>query len=479
MTSTQERKHQAEETHHGPFSVAPEEDLLYSMAADGSRKWIDPIVTIGRFWRVRLVLGWALILLFVALPHVRIAGKPGIFLDIAQRQFTVFGVTMHPTDNLILLAFGLTVAILVFGLTAVFGRLWCGYACPQPIYLEFLYRPIERLLEGKPATRRRREARGWSADRIWRKAVKYLLYTAISFFLSATFVAYFVGWENVWERLLTDPLQYRGMLFTLVAVTALMVFDFAYFRDQMCTVACPYGRLQSVLFDQDTLIVGYDPRRGEPRGVPRKSRTETLGDCIDCGRCVTTCPTGVDIRRGLQMECIGCAQCIEACDEVMLKIGKPVGLVRYTTERELATGEKRFMRPRVFFYGLLAAVALTMLLVLTFGRGVAEVQILRGAREPYRLLPGEMAANILRVRFTNHLQEPQAFTVELVEPEGAELIVSQSPFVVGPDKIATLDVVAKLSSSRFERGQAQGLFVIQSDKDVRIEKEFLLLGPYQ
>ena len=471
---------QAPEGRHSPFQVAPEEELLLSMAADGSRKWIDPIVTKGRFWRWRLWIGLALIVLFLGLPHVYIAGKPGIFLDFAHRQFTVLGLTLHPTDNLILLAFGLTVVIAVFSVTAVFGRVWCGYGCPQPIYLEFIFRPIEHWIEGKPAKRRKRDAGGWTADRIRRKGLKFLIYGAIAVFLSSTFVSYFIGFGEVWTRLLTDPLAHRGMLLTLVVVAGLIVFDFAYFRDQMCTVACPYGRLQSVLFDQDTIIVGYDAGRGEPRGKgKRRKGAGEFGDCVDCGRCVTTCPTGVDIRRGLQMECIGCAQCIEACDEVMDKIGLPRGLVRYTSERELESGEKRFQRPRIYVYGVIGAVAMTALLILTFGRSDADVEILRGAREPYRMLPTEEVANILRVRLTNHLRESQSFTIELVQPTGAELVVSQSPFEVGPDAIATLDVVAKLPVEAFQRGQAQGVFIIRSDQDVKIEKEFVLLGPYQ
>jgi len=468
------------EERHSPFHVAPEEDLLYSLAADGSRKWIDPIVTKGRFWRIRLWLGIGLILLFVALPHIRIAGKPGMFLDFTQRQFSFLGLTFHPTDNLILLALGLTIVISVFGITAVLGRIWCGYGCPQPIYLEFVFRPIERLIEGRPSTMRKRDTGGWTADRVWRKGVKYLLYLAIAGFLSATFVSYFVGWGELWRLLFTEPLEHRGMLFALVVVTVLMLFDFSYFRDQMCTVACPYGRLQGVLFDQDTLIVGYDPGRGEPRGnMKARKGEEHYGDCIDCGRCVTTCPTGVDIRRGLQLECIGCAQCIEACDEVMDKIGKPRGLIRYTSERELETGEKRFARPRVFIYGALGVVLLSILGVLTFGRGGADVEILRGAREPFRMLPTGEVANILRVRITNNLHEAQAFTVELANPPGSALVVSQSPFEVGPDAVATLDVVAKLPVAAFQRGQAAGDFVIRSDKEVVIEEKFVLLGPYE
>jgi len=464
----------------GPFSVAPEEDLLYSLAADGSRNWIDPVLTRGRFWRIRLLVGWTLIAFFLGLPHVHIAGKPGIFLDVANRQFTVFGVTLHPTDNLLLLAFGALVVVTVFAVTSMFGRLWCGYACPHPVYLELVFRPVERWLEGSPVHRRRRDAGPWSFDRAWRKGSKWSLYALISLFMSATFVSYFVGWDPLWQRLLTAPLEHTGLLFAIGFTAALVFFDFAYFRDQMCTVACPYGRLQTVLYDRDTVIVGYDTTRGEPRGRKRERKHDgEFGDCVDCGRCVTTCPTGMDIRRGLQMECIGCAQCIEACDQVMEKTGRPRGLIRYTSLRELDTGTRSFLRPRVYMYVALVTVALAALSALSAGRSDAGADVVRGGREPFRMLPTGEVANILRVRLTNHLHQPQAFTVTLAQPTSAKLIVSQSPFTVAGDEVATLDVVATLPEDAFERGQVKGLFIIESDAGVILEKEFVLLGPYR
>ena len=464
----------------GPFSVAPDEDLLYSLAADGSRRWIDPLVTKGRYWRLRLWLGWFLIAIFLGLPHVTIGGKPGILLDASRRQFTFFGATFHPTDNLILLAFGFSVGITLFALTALYGRLWCGYGCPHLIYLEFLFRPIERWLEGRPATMRKRDRGPWTMDRALRKGAKWAVFAAISVFLSATFVSYFVGWSQLWSWLLTAPSAHRGAIGFTAVVAALVFFDFAYFRDQMCTIACPWGRLQTVLYDRDTIIVGYDEARGEPRWKGRKPKAgENHGDCVDCGRCVTTCPTGVDIRRGLQMECVGCAQCIEACDEVMEKMGKPRGLVRYTSLSEIETGKRSVLRPRVFVYGALMLVAYAAFVALTVGRGDADAEILRGGREPFRMLPTGQVANLLRVRLTNHRPTEQAFTVRLVEPPGAELVVSRSPFVVAPDGVATLDVVVKLPRAAFSRGQARGHFVIESDAQVEIREEFVLLGPYQ
>jgi cytochrome c oxidase accessory protein FixG len=384
---------------------------------------------------------------------------------------------MHPTDNLILHAFGATVIISVFAVTSVYGRLWCGYGCPHPVYLEFIFRPIERWLEGTPRQMHKRDEGPWNFDRAWRKGSKWFLYAAICLFMSITFVSYFLGWGGVWERLLTTPLEHGGMLFAIGVVTVGPFINFVWFRDQMCTVACPYGRLQTVLYDNDTIIVGYDTKRGEPRGKGR-ARTEESGDCVDCGRCVTTCPTGMDIRRGLQMECIGCGQCVEACDEIMEKVGKPAGLIRYTSLRELEHGEKRFLRGRVFVYAILLTAAFGVLMALTFGRADAKIEILRGGREPFRMLPTGEVANILRVRITNHVHEERQFSVALVNPEGSKLVVSRDPFAVGADAVGTVDVVAKLPEEAFENGQAKGLFRVESDAGVTLEEEFVLLGPY-
>ena len=463
----------------GPFKVAREEDLLYSLAPDGSRKQIDPNLITGRYWKRRLALAVGLIGFFVLAPHLSISGKPLILLDLARRQFTVLGTTFHPTDNLILLAFGATVIIALFAITALWGRIWCGYCCPQPIYLEFVYRPLETLFEGKPARRRRLNMGPWTLDRAWRKAARWSSYGLISLFLSATFVSYFVGWGPLWRGLIYAPMQNTGALLTTAATTVAMFYNFNTFRDQLCTVACPYGRLQTVLYDRDTIIVGYDRARGEPRGPRKRGSTDHgLGDCIDCRSCIRACPTGMDIRRGLQMECIGCGQCVEACEPVMARQGKPPGLIRYTSQRELATGEERFFRPRVALYGALFSLALGSLLFLAADRGVADAEILRNGREPYRMLSTGKVANMLRLRLTNRVGKDQRFTVRLDRPAGAELVVSQSPFRVLAGKVGTVSIVAMLPEKVFDRGQVLGVFVVESDAGLRLEQKFVLLGPY-
>jgi cytochrome c oxidase accessory protein FixG len=361
----------------------------------------------------------------------------------------------------------------------VAGRLWCGYACPQTVYLEFVFRPLETLFEGRPAARRRRDAGPWTADRVTRKLLKWTAYLVVAGFLAHVFVSYFIGAERMWSLVGSAPWANRHLVFALVAVTGLMFFDFAFFREQTCTVACPYGRLQTVLYDPDTLLVGYDERRGEPRGKRGKSADEAgLGDCIDCGRCVVTCPTGIDIRRGLQMECVGCAQCIDACDDVMTRIGRPRGLVRYTSERELEGGTRRLLRPRLALYAVVLLAAFGAFGVLLLTRSPADVEILRGSRDPFRVLPDGQVANQLRARVTNNQPEPQTFTFELLAPAQGALVTSVSPLTVAGDGMEHVDLVVTLPRSAFAKGRAMAEVRVSSDRGLDVVKEKGLLGPY-
>jgi cytochrome c oxidase accessory protein FixG len=263
-------------------------------------------------------------------------------------------------------------------------------------------------------------------------------------------------------------------------VTAAILFDFGWFRDQMCTLACPYGRLQNVMADPDTILVAYDEKRGEPRALAKDRRDGARhGDCVDCRLCVTTCPTGVDIRRGLQLECIGCAQCIDACDMVMRRTGRAPGLIRSTSERELASGARRFWRPRVVVYLVLLTIAWGTLVGLVITRADALVEVVRGGREPYRLLPTGEVANQQRFRFTNQLAEPQGFTVEVVSPAAAKLVLSESPVTVTPAEVVTTNAVTTVPRDAFHDGQARVRYRVASDRGFSREVEFLLLGPYR
>jgi cytochrome c oxidase accessory protein FixG len=461
------------------FEVAPEEDLLYSLSADGTRRFMHPTVRKGRFWTRRLVLGWALVAVFFALPLIPIGGQPAVFIDLTTRQFHIFGTTFHPTDNLLLVALGFSTIVTVFFVGSTYGRLWCGFACPQTVYLEFVFRPIEAWLEGGPANQRKLNAAPLTGRKIAIKSAKWAVWTVVAVLMAANFAAYFNGWGPMLRGLAADPVAWKGALFTILLLTAAIVFDFGWFRDQMCTIACPYGRLQNVLADPDTVVVAYDERRGDPK-VKLKDRLPGViaGDCIACRACVNSCPTGVDIRRGLQSECIGVAQCVDACEDVMIKQGKPIGLIRFTSEVELKGGARRTWRPRNIIYLVLLLISWGTLVVMLLTRGDALVEIVRGGREPYRLLPNGAIANQQRLRITNQTGETQRYTVEVLSPAGASLVVSDSPVVVAPSKLVTVNAVTTVPQSVFVDGQAPVTYRVRSENGFEKDVEFLLLGPY-
>ena len=465
--------------HERLFSIAPPEELLYSLSADGSRKFMHPVVRKGRYWLIRRRIAYALIGLFFALPLIPWGEHPAVLLDLATRRFHIFGATFHPTDNLLLAAFGFGVVVTVFFVGSTFGRVWCGFGCPQTVYLEFLFRPIEAFIEGGPTKQRHLNKEPWSTHKIAVKSAKWLSFAAVALLMATTFVAYFTGWSALAPGLMHHPAQWTGALFTIAAVSGLIVFDFGWFRDQMCTIACPYGRLQNVLSDKDTLLVAYDTVRGEPRARQRHALPGvTIGDCVDCGACVSACPTGVDIRRGLQVECIGTAQCVDACDEVMVKLGRPTGLIKFTSENEQKGAARHLLRPRNLVYLVLMVVAWGTLGTLVYTRADALVEVVRGGREPYRILNSGAVANQQRVRFTNQLQESQRFEIELLDPAGATFVVSESPIVVAGEQVVTVNAVTTLPRARFDDGQATVRYRVTSDHGYRKEITFLALGPY-
>ena len=463
--------------HERIFQIAPPEELLYSLSADGKRKFMHPVVRKGHYWEIRRVIGWALIVLFYALPLIPLGEYPAVFLDIDTRRFHVLGATFHPTDNLLLAAFGFGVVVTVFFVGSTFGRVWCGFGCPQTVYMEFLFRPIESWIEGGPTNQRHLNKAPWSAKKVGIKAAKWALFGAVALTMATTFVAYFTGWQALGPGLLHDPLHWKGALFTIAFISALIVFAFGWFRDQMCTIACPYGRLQNVLSDKDTLLVAYDTERGEPR-TRAKDLAPGMGACIDCGACVSACPTGVDIRRGFQVECIGTAQCVDACDEVMRKLGRPTGLIKFTSEREQQGGLRHLWRTRNLIYLALMTVAWGTFGTLVFTRADALVEVVRGGREPYRMLNSGEVANQQRIRFTNQREEPQRFSVEVLTPKEAQLVLSESPVDVAKEQVVTVNAVITVPRAIFADGQATVRYLVTSDKGYRKEISFLLLGPF-
>ena len=419
----------------------PSRDSVTTINADGSRFFLHPADVHGWFTRWRRHSGLALIAFYLLLPWINVGGYPAVFLDIAERRFHFFGFTLAAQD-VWLLFFGVSgLGFALFFLTALFGRLWCGWACPHTVYLDHVYRRIERMIDGDALQRRQLDLAPFGAGKIIRRILKHGLYILASLFITHLFLSYFVSLPKVWHMMSEAPGEnWTTFLFVFIAA-GILYFNFAWFREQLCIVICPYGRLQSALTDDHSLVIGYDTKRGEPRGKLQRSSdvaalegearqrgaggadestlslhssaaTERLGDCVACNRCVQVCPTGIDIRHGLQMECIGCAACIDACDEVMVKVNRPKGLVRYDSLVGFVGAKTRWLRPRTIVYGFLLLVGVA---VATFAFSTvkpASFMIIRMSSAAY-FVSADDVRNQFMVRLLNKRNEPSTFTVTL------------------------------------------------------------------
>jgi cytochrome c oxidase accessory protein FixG len=410
-------------------------------------------------------------LLFAGLPWLRIGGKPLVLLDVPHREFTLFGRTFLPTDGVLLMLLLLSIFVGIVLATALVGRAWCGWACPQTVYMEFLYRPIEWFFDGTRDGKRTGEGRRRGLFRV----AKYAVFLVVSVFLGNTFLAYFAGTDALVRWVQRSPFEHPAPFLVMAVVTALTFFDFAYFREQMCTVVCPYARIQSVLLDRRSLIVGYDARRGEPRS--KGKATAGSGDCIDCLACVKTCPTGIDIRQGLQLECISCAQCIDACDSIMDRIHKPRGLIRYAAQEGLESGKPvRILRPRVLAYAGLFAALLVALVATGRTRGDAELTLLRGLGAPFEMREG-FAVNQIRVKIRNRGNEPRRYRIELLDAPNSRLIAPENPLEVAAEAQRSTSVFVMADPKSLAGGARAVRFRVSDGAAFSQVVAYRLLGP--
>jgi cytochrome c oxidase accessory protein FixG len=402
-----------------PPTFEPPEFISESLPKDGRRHAIQPADVRGRFNRARGAVFAVLIVFWAALPWVKLGGHPAVFLDVDTREFFLFGMTFNAQDTWLLfflmtgVGFGLVYA------TALAGRVWCGWACPQTVFLEGVYRRIERLVEGSREKRMRRNAGPWTVDKVTRKAISQALYVVASLLVAHIFLSYFASIPKTFAMVRQSPSAHPEAFAWVVAMTALFYGNFAWFREQLCVVLCPYGRLQSALLDEHSLVVGYDARRGEPRG---KKGAAGAGDCVDCKRCVVVCPTGIDIRSGTQMECLACTACIDACDEVMDKLERPRGLVRYDSQGGLVGKPLKILRGRIALYTVLLVIGAVVALVATRRRRDFEVGLLRLTGEPYTVEAGEVR-NALQLHLVNKRSAAAAYTIEVEPVAGMTAIV--------------------------------------------------------
>ncbi|MBI5836877.1 MAG: cytochrome c oxidase accessory protein CcoG [Candidatus Eisenbacteria bacterium] len=456
----------------GPME-APER-VLSTLNLDGTRRWIRPKPERGAFWRRRRITACVLTLVFILIPYIQVAGRPLVLLDLPRREFTIFGATFLPTDMLLFALLFLSAVIAVFLFSALMGRVWCGWACPQTVYMEFLFRPIERWLEGGyRGSQLMDQKRGLHPRRL----LKYLIYLVLAAALAHIFLAYFVGVKELAKWVTRSPIEHPTSFFVMLGTTALIFFDFAYFREQTCLVACPYGRIQSVLLDRQSLIVGYDPNRGEPRGKGIRDRAPGMGDCIECRRCVMTCPTGIDIREGLQMECIHCTQCMDACDAVMTKIGKPVGLIRYTSRAELEHRPRRMLRPRVLMYPAVLAATLGLFGFTLATRSDTEVTVLRAGGQPYVREGDGTVVNQILVKITNRGARDRSYHIGLASEAGLTLVVPQNPVPVPAGEVRTTTVFAVIPAHNGHGREIPVRFLVTDGDHFSTQVPYRVLAP--
>lgn len=442
---------------------------------DGSHYILHPADVSGRFTFFRRIFGILLIAVYVLLPWIPINGAPALFFDVEHRRFHIFGLTLLTQDLWVFFFLISGLGFSLFFLTALLGRLWCGWACPYTVFLEHVFRRIERWIDGDANARRKLDAAPSSARKTIRRIIKQGLYILAAALIAHVFISYFVSLPRLYQFMREGPLQH-GATFTIIsALTAVLWFCFAWFREQFCIILCPYGRIQSALTDEETVVIGYDEKRGEPRG---KASDPNAGACIDCHRCVQVCPTGIDIRNGLQMECIGCAACIDACDDIMRKVNRPTGLVRYDSTKGLAGEKRRILRPRIWLYAGMGMIGFLALGFTAYHKAkpvFAEVSRMRGA--PFFVDP-TVVRNHYQLRLLNKRNQPVTFVVSLDNPPpGFTLSGLGEPLTLAAHAEANRPVIV-INDRIHYSGPAELTLKIQAQPgDATITQKIKFLGP--
>jgi cytochrome c oxidase accessory protein FixG len=454
-------------------SNAPQESLY------AAHQKVYPREVSGRFNRLRTLAVVALLGLFYVMPWVRWDGHQALLFDLPARKFHVFALTFFPQDFFFLTWLLIIAALSLFFFTALAGRLWCGYACPQTVWTQ-IFVWMERLAEGNRQQRIKLDRGPWNFNKIWRKTAKQTMWISFALFTGYTFVGYFTPIRELTDHVLTMSLGKWELFWTLFYGFA-TYGNAGYLREQVCKYMCPYARFQGAMFDRDSLIIAYDAARGEPRGSrPRKvdPRSRGLGDCIDCTLCVQACPTGIDIRKGLQLECIACAACIDACDAVMDQMGYPRGLVRYTTQNATDGKPTRVLRPRTVVYGSLLLLLVTGFVFAVASRQLIELDVLRDRNALYRTLDDGRIENVYTLRIVNKDGNAHTLALRVDGLPGAQLDAESTTVRVEPSSVLSVPVRVRAPAGSVSGG-TDVLIVAEprENKAKRIESKARFIAP--
>ncbi|AKQ39621.1 cytochrome C oxidase [Riemerella anatipestifer Yb2] len=439
-------------------------DSVGTMDNTGKRKWVYPKKPKGKFTDYRNYVSIFLLAIFFILPFIKINGNPFLLINILDREFFIVGQPFYPQDFFILALGAVTSIVFIILFTVVFGRIFCGWICPQTIFMENVFRKIEYWIEGDRNKQIKLDQQPWNSEKIRKRGLKWTIYIIISLVVTHFMFTYIVGYEEVFRIMKEGPIKYPTNFLVMLLFTAAFYLVFAWFREQVCTLVCPYGRLQGVLIDKQTINVYYDFKRGENRSKWRKNEdraAEGKGDCIDCNQCVVVCPTGIDIRNGQQLECINCTACIDACNEVMEKVGLPKGLIRYATENEIEQGRRFKFTSRMKAYTAVLIALMTFVSFLLYNRGSMEAKFIKPAGSTFFISDNEIT-NTYNYTLLNKSSKDYVVTFKVLEPANGVIKYGGSSKIV-------------LKRDKMEKGTVNISF---PKKEIKLSKQNLVIGVY-
>lgn len=475
-------------------------DSVATISKEGKRNFINPRKPKGRLYNLRTWFSIVYLIIFFTLPFIKVNGEPFFMFNVLERKFIFFGVIFWPQDFFIFGIGMITFVVFVILFTVVFGRVFCGWACPQTIFMEMVFRKIEYWIDGDSNKQRLLRSMPWNAEKVRKRVVKFIAFFAISFLIANFFLAYLISMDRLLGYI-THPGEHIGTLISLLIFTSVFFFVYWWFREQACIVVCPYGRLQGVLLDKNSIVVAYDHKRGEPRGKLKKSdehdckcvdckdggacksindKMEAImrqGDCIDCFACVRVCPTGIDIRNGTQLECVNCTACIDACDAIMTSINKPDGLIRYASENTITRGEKLKINTRIKAYSAVLMLLISLLVFLIASRSDLDVRLMRTAGMTYNKLDDGRIANLYNLKLGNKTHKDIDFAIRLENVPGEIELVGTGKLTVKKEDYTNLQFFVKLKKENLTGWKTiLTLGLYEGDKKIKtIEAKFI--GP--
>ena len=429
-------------------------DSIGTIKEDGKRAWVFPKKPSGKLYKYRKYVSYVLLTFLIASPFIKINGNQFLMFNVLERRFNIFGFPFYPQDFHLFVISMIIGVVFIALFTVAFGRIFCGWMCPQTIFMEMVFRRIEYWIDGDRGAQMRLDRQEWNAEKIRKRALKWFIFFIISFIIANVFLAYLIGSDRLIQYITDGPAQHISTMVSLLIFTAVFYFVFAWFREQVCIIACPYGRMQGVLLDNKSIVVAYDHKRGEAengRKKWRKNEDRTAlghGDCIDCFQCVNVCPTGIDIRNGTQLECVNCTACIDECDTIMEKVNLPKGLIRYASEDEITKKEKFKFTPRLKGYTAVLVILTGVLIGMMFLRNDLEANILRLPGQLYEHKEGNIISNVYTYKLLNKTTKAvENVHFELISPKGEINLVRHENFDVQPEALAEGTLFIEINAS--------------------------------